>query len=229
MEPQFEVLPPQKQAPPPRRNSGGIFGIIAAAIALLVKFAGPLLLLLKTGGTMLLSIGAYSLIFGWKFAAGIVLLIFVHEIGHVIAAKSYGLPVTAPMFIPFVGAYVMHALPSSSYAMAIIAFAGPLAGGLGGWACYLLGMALGEHWILAVAFYTFLLNLLNLIPVPPLDGSKVWIGFVRSWTPDIAPSDRAYSASSPPRFSRASSSAASIPGAISRHRPISDAEFRTRI
>jgi Zn-dependent protease len=193
MQPQFEVLPPQRSdRPPPKKNSGGFFGLLVAAGALLFKFAAPLLILLKTGGSMLLSIGAYSLIFGWKFAAGIVVLIFVHEIGHVIAAKSYGLPVTAPMFIPFVGAYVMHARPSSSYAGAIIAYAGPLAGGLGGWACYYLGVAVGEHWIIAVAFYTFLLNLLNLLPIPPLDGSKIWVGFSRSWTPDIPPADRAY-------------------------------------
>jgi Zn-dependent protease len=97
------------------------------------------------------------------------------------------------MFIPFVGAYVMHARPPNSYASAIIAYAGPLAGGLGGWACYYLARALGgEPWIMAVALYTFILNLLNLLPVPPLDGSRIWIGFSRAWTPDIMPSDRAY-------------------------------------
>jgi len=192
MQPQFEVLPPRRPAPTPPKNRGGFIGVLIAIGAILLKLGPALLILLKTGGSMLLSIGAYSLLFGWKFAAGVVVLIFVHEIGHVIAAKSYGLPVTAPMFIPFVGAYVMHARPNSSYSHAMIAYAGPLAGGLGGWACYFLGLALGEHWILAVAFYTFILNLLNLLPIPPLDGSKIWIGFWRARTPDISPSDRVY-------------------------------------
>jgi len=184
MQPQFEVLPPERPLPPPRRNPGGIIGFLVAAAAIVFKF--------KTLGTMLLSIGAYSLIFGWKFAAGFVLLIFVHELGHVIAAKCYGLPVSAPTFIPFFGAYVTHGMPMSSYSHAMIAYAGPLAGGLGGWACYYLGVTLGEHWILAVALYTFGLNLINLAPIPPLDGSKIWIGFFRGRTPDIPPSDRAY-------------------------------------
>jgi Zn-dependent protease len=192
MDPQFEVLPPQRPAPPPRRKTGGIFGFIAAAFALLVKFAAPLLIVLKTGGTMLLSIGAYSIIFGWKFAAGLVLLIFVHELGHVVAAKAYGLPVSAPTFIPFMGAYVTHAMPMSSYSHAIIALAGPLAGGLGGWACYYLALTVGGHWLMAVALYTFALNLLNLLPVPPLDGSKIWIGFWPRSTPDMPSADRAY-------------------------------------
>ncbi len=192
MQPQFEVLPPQRPVPPPKRSPGGILGLLAAAAALIYKLGLPFLIFFKTGGTMLLSIGAYSLLWGGKFAAGFVVLIFVHEIGHVISAKSYGLPVTAPMFIPFVGAYVMHARPNSSYAMAIIAYSGPLAGGLGGWACYYLGLAMGEHWIVAVAFYTFMINLFNLLPIPPLDGSKIWIGFSRRLTPDIPPADRAY-------------------------------------
>lgn len=192
MEPQFEVLPPQRAAPPPRRNPGGLVGLLVAGLALLVKFATPLLIVLKSGGTMLLSIGAYSLIFGWRFAAGLVLLIFVHELGHVISARCYGLPVSAPTFIPFFGAYVTHGLPMSSYSHAIIALAGPLAGGLGGWVCYYIAVALGAHWLMAVALYTFALNLINLAPVPPLDGSKIWIGFSRRVTPDIPPSDRAY-------------------------------------
>ena len=184
MEPQFEILPPQRPVPPPRKNRGGAIGFLAAAAAILFKF--------KTLCTMLLSIGAYSLIFGWKFAAGFVVLIFVHELGHVIAAKCYGLPVSAPTFIPFVGAYVTHGMPMSSYSHAIIAFAGPLAGGLGGWACYGFALVIGGHWLMAVALYTFVLNLINLAPIPPLDGSKIWIGFSGRLTPDIPPADRAY-------------------------------------
>ena len=59
--------------------------------------------LLKTGGTMLISIWAYSLFWGWKFAAGFVLLILVHEFGHLIAARIFRLNVGWPVFIPFMG------------------------------------------------------------------------------------------------------------------------------
>jgi Zn-dependent protease len=193
MEPQFEVIPPPRPAPqPPKSNPKGIFGWIAGLGLMLYKFSAFFLIIFKTGGTMLISIGAYSLIFGWKFAAGLVFLIFVHELGHVVAAKAYRIPVTAPMFIPFVGAYVMLRRPMSSYANAIISYAGPLAGGLGGWACYYLGLVVGGHWIMAVALYTFILNLFNLLPIPPHDGSHIWRCFFPRSTPDVPASDRAY-------------------------------------
>jgi Zn-dependent protease len=192
MEPQFEVLPPRRPAPPPKSNPSGLMGVLAAVGAAVYKFGAVFLVFFKTGGTMLLSIGAYSLIFGWKFAVGLVLLIFVHEIGHVIAAKSFGLPVSAPTFIPFYGAYVLHQATQDPWINAIIAYAGPLAGAVGGWGCYGLGLVMGEHWIMAVAFYTFLLNLFNLLPIPRLDGSRIWICFSRRWVPNMSASDRAY-------------------------------------
>jgi Zn-dependent protease len=193
MEPQFEVLPPPRPPPPPPRGrQGGIIGLLVAGVAGMFKFAAPLLVLVKSGGTMLLSIGAYSLIFGWKFAAGFVVLIFVHELGHVVAARAYGLPVSAPMFIPFYGAYVMLRRPLDSYANAVISFAGPLAGGLGGWAAYYLGERLDSEWLLAVALYTFVINLFNLLPVVPLDGSHVWPCLVPRWRPELSAGDRIY-------------------------------------
>jgi Zn-dependent protease len=194
IQPTFTVEPPRQPRPqPPKPNRGGLLGIIIAAGAALFKFAAPLLVLLKTGGTMLLSIGAYSLLWGWKFAAGLVLLIFVHEMGHFIAAKCYRIPVTAPMFIPFVGAYVLlKNRHMSSWTNAVISYAGPLAGGLGGWACYFLAASQDSEWLMAVALYTFILNLFNLAPIPPLDGSRIWIAFSRRWTPDMSVSDRAY-------------------------------------
>jgi Zn-dependent protease len=170
---------------------------IVASVVILFKFAAPLLVLLKTGGTMLLSILAYSVGFGWSWqmATGIVVLIFVHEMGHFISAKSYGISVSAPIFIPFVGAYVMlKNRPLDAWTNAVISYAGPLAGGLGGWAACLLGVTLDLRWLLAVAFYTFVLNLINLAPIPPLDGSHIWITFARAFTPNMTLSDRLYMA-----------------------------------
>ena len=80
---------------------------------LLAKFAtklkallllAPKLKLLTTSGSMLVSIAAYSLIWGWRFAAGFVLLLLVHELGHVFQLRREGIPASAPMFIPFLGA-----------------------------------------------------------------------------------------------------------------------------
>jgi len=170
---------------------------IVAIVVILLKFAAPILVLLKTGGTMLLSIFAYSVGFGWSWqlATGIVVLIFVHEMGHFISAKSYGISVSAPVFIPFVGAYVMlKNRPLDSWTNAVISYAGPLAGGLGGWAAYLLGLTLDLRWLIAVAFYTFVLNLINLAPIPPLDGSHIWITFLRSFTPNMTLAERLYMA-----------------------------------
>ena len=191
MEPNFEVLPPKHPVPPPKAK--GTIGWLAALGLLAAKFGGFILLFLKTGATMLLSIGAYSLLFGWKFAAGIVLLIFVHEMGHFVAAKCYRIPVTAPVFIPFVGAYVLlQNTPRDPFTNAIVAYAGPLAGTLGGWACYSLAANLDSRWLMAVASYTFILNAFNLLPVPPLDGSKIWIALMPRFTPGMALADRLY-------------------------------------
>ncbi len=193
MEPRFEVLPPPPRPQPPQPKRGGLIGGLIAVGALLFKFAAPLLIFLKTGGTMLLSIGAYSLILDWKFAAGLVFFIFVHEMGHFISAKYYRIHVTAPVFIPFVGAYVLlKNRPQNPWTNAIISYAGPLAGGLGGWVCYYLAGLYDQEWIRAVALSTFILNLVNLAPIPPLDGSHIWICFWKSRTPNMSASDRVY-------------------------------------
>src|SRR5271168_3271724 len=142
MEPTFQVLPPERTSqrpPPPGPNPQGLMGwIIGGAIAV-AKFGFLLLKSLKTSLSMLLMIWVYSWTFGWPFAAGFVVLIFVHEMGHVIAAKWLGLPVTAPIFIPFVGAYItMKENPRDAWTEALMAYGGPLAGGIGGWVCWWL-------------------------------------------------------------------------------------------
>src|SRR5205823_10797701 len=85
--------------------------VIAKFFAKLKFFVLPALkflpVLLKSGGTMLFSIWAYAVFFGWRFAVGFVLLMFVHECGHLIVAKKFGLPVSAPVFIPFMGAFIL--------------------------------------------------------------------------------------------------------------------------
>ena len=171
MEPQrpvFTVEPPTapSRGPAPRPASG-FFGGITALVLVIWKFGA-------TGLSMLFMIWVYSNLWGWKFAAGFVGLIFVHEMGHVFAAMALGIPVSAPIFIPFLGAsIVMRQNPRDAMTEALMAYAGPLAGGVGSWVCLWVGQNYDLPWVVGVAFYSFFINLFNLIPVPPLDGGRV--------------------------------------------------------
>lgn len=127
-----------------------------------------------TGGTMLLSVFAYALLFGWRYAAGFVALIFVHEMGHYVAARQRGLEVGAPTFVPFVGAWIaLKDMPHDAETEAYIGMAGPLAGSLGALACYVAARATGSDLLFALAYAGFFLNLFNLIPVSPFDGGRI--------------------------------------------------------
>lgn len=157
----------------------------------------------KTFISMLVSIWAYAMFWGWSFAAGFVTLIFIHEMGHVLALRTMGIPASAPMFIPFVGAHiVMKKMPENAFAEAVGAYGGPLLGTLGAIACVFIGMSTGNSFWYALASSGFLLNLFNLLPISPLDGGriigvispKLWvIGllgaaglFYLTWSPIIA-------------------------------------------
>ena len=136
--------------------------------------AGKLGKVLTTGGTMLLSIVVYSWVFGWRYAVGFVLLIFMHEMGHFVAARQRGLDVGAPTFIPFVGAWIaLKELPHNVETEAYIGFAGPLAGTLAAMACYFAARETDSQLLLALAYTGCMLNLINLIPVSPLDGGRI--------------------------------------------------------
>ncbi len=136
--------------------------------------AGKLGKLFLTGGTMILSMLVYSWIFGWPYAVGFVLLIFVHEMGHYVAARQRGLQVGAPTFIPFVGAWIaLKEMPHSVETEAYVGFAGPLAGSAAALVCYWLGRTYDSNLMLALAYSGFMLNLFNLIPISPLDGGRI--------------------------------------------------------
>lgn len=175
MQPQFEVLPPRPQDTPPRKSTfQGLGAGLVAIVVALAKFKFLLLGGLKTILSMGVMIWAYSLLWGWKFAAGFVFLILVHEMGHVIAAKWLGLPVSAPLFIPFIGAAItMKENPRDAWTEALMAYGGPFAGCVGSWICWYIALVTHENWILAVAQLSFLINLFNMIPVPPLDGGRI--------------------------------------------------------
>jgi len=143
-------------------------------LLLLLLSAGKLGKLLTTGGTMLLSVAAYALVFGWRYAAGFVALIFVHEMGHWLAARQRGLKVGAPTFIPFVGAWIeLKDQPHDAETEAWIGFAGPLLGSLAALACYFVARETGSRLMLALSYAGFFLNLFNLIPLSPFDGGRI--------------------------------------------------------
>lgn len=166
-------------APKGRSSSRGGKGWAAGAglLVLLSKFKSVLVVLGKVGKpliSMAVSVGAYALIYPWTFALGFVLLILVHELGHVWAAKRAGVPVTAPMFIPFVGALIMlKRNPRDAATEAYIGIGGPLLGTVGALACYAIGMLTDQPFWYALAYVGFFINLLNLLPIHPLDGGRI--------------------------------------------------------
>jgi Zn-dependent protease len=183
-------LPPvaPERKPPWWRRFGG--GLLAALVFAGAKLKAILLLLpkikvLTTSGSMLVSVAAYSLIWGWKFAIGFVVLLFVHEMGHVIALRREGVQASAPLFIPFLGALVWaKSLGGNALAEARVGLAGPVLGTIGAAACLPIAWLTGADLWTALAFTGFLLNLFNLLPVTPLDGGRAmaalapWMWFV---------------------------------------------------
>jgi Zn-dependent protease len=145
---------------------------IAAGGAALVKY-GAVLFKAKFLFSIFISFGFYVWYGGVWFAVGLIVLLFVHEMGHVIEAKRQGLPTSAPMFIPFFGALItLRDNPRDAWHEARIALAGPILGSLAAAAIYFVGVAEDSNRIKAIAFLGFFINLLNLIPLVPLDGGR---------------------------------------------------------
>jgi len=173
----LQTLPAPPRSPLKRIGSG-----LTALALLIAKFAAklkailllaPKIKLLSTSATMLVSVAAYSLIWGWQFAAGFVLLLLVHEMGHVIQLRREGVPASAPLFVPFLGAVVgMKKMPEDAAAEARVGLAGPVLGSIGCLVPLALYGATGNHLFQALAFTGFFLNLFNLLPVVPLDGGR---------------------------------------------------------
>jgi Zn-dependent protease len=183
--------PPQLGAPAQdpfgrSRDRGRLRNRIASALAALAALAAkfgaalkailvalPNLKLLTTAGTAVVSVAAYSLFFGWTFAVGFVILLFVHEMGHVIALRREGIKASAPMFIPFMGAVITsRSLGDNALAEARVGLAGPILGSLGAAAVAIAGWLLNSDLLLALGYVGFFLNLFNLLPVVPLDGGR---------------------------------------------------------
>jgi Zn-dependent protease len=196
--PQPEPRPPEHEPIHPgsgRRSAlKRALGPLAAIGLLLVKFGAKLktvLLLLPkakfltTSGSMLVSIVAYQLIFGWLFSVGFVLLLLLHELGHVIQLRREGIQASAPMFIPFLGAVISaKSMGDDAAAEARVGLAGPVLGTIATLVPLGLWLATGDEFWRALAYIGFLINLFNLLPVLPLDGGRAmaalspWVWFV---------------------------------------------------
>lgn len=175
------------------KRFGTIFGALAVLGLLALKFkvaifaALKALTFIKFGWffssfiSMFVSIGLYAMFWGWPYAIAIILLLYIHEMGHWIWMKHLGLEPKAPMFLPGIGAYVaMTKLPADEATHAWVALAGPLVGGVGCAALYWAGMHLDNGWCMAAGSTGFMLNLLQLVPAKPLDGGFV-ISAVSKW------------------------------------------------
>ena len=148
-----------------------LFGKLKFILIPVLKFFP---MILKTGGTMILSIGAYAMMWGWQFALGFVLLLFIHECGHLVAARRIGLKVGVPVFIPFMGAVIaLKEAPRNAWIEAQVGIGGPLLGSLGALGCDLIFMATGNPLYRALAYTGFFLNLFNLAPIGFLDGGRI--------------------------------------------------------
>jgi Zn-dependent protease len=161
---------------PDRRKQIGAALAVLGALALKAKsllLLLPKLKLFTTFGSALVSIGAYALIWGLPFAAGFVALLFLHELGHVVQLRREGVKASAPMFIPFLGAVIAaKSLGRDAAAEARVGLAGPVLGSLASLVPLAVWLATGDDFWRALAYIGFFLNLLNLLPVLPLDGGR---------------------------------------------------------
>lgn len=118
--------------------------------------------------------------FGWALAAGLIVSLYVHELGHVVAMWRRGIPLSAPMFIPGLGAYVrMGERPATAVEDNRIGLAGPIAGMIAALGAWFIGLALDKPIFLAIAGLGALINILNLIPAWSLDGARAFSSLTR--------------------------------------------------
>ena len=187
------VAVPGAAASPPRTGwrkwaaGAGAFGVV------LMKFKWLLLFLLTKAKVLLLGltqaktflsmgvmIGVYTTFYGWQFAVGLVVSIYIHEMGHVVWLRRFGIPATAPMFIPGVGAFVrLKAHPATAGEDARIGLAGPVWGAGAALIALVLGFATGHRVLFGVAYFGAVINVFNLLPVWQLDGGRAFVALSR--------------------------------------------------
>jgi Zn-dependent protease len=162
----------EQPAAPPKGGLRALGRRIAAPLVALTSLAVKLGSLAKFAA-LFIAFGGYALIWGWRFALGLIVLIFIHEMGHFLEATRERLHPSWPVFVPFLGAFVSYTR-GNPWQTARVAIAGPILGGVGAVACYLAGQTDHSTLLISLGYCGFLLNLLNLLPVGILDGGAVW-------------------------------------------------------
>ena len=192
----IQALSSKVGAPPPpgaKSHAGKVAaGAIAGAlflwkfkvVVLLVASKAKFLLLgltkLPTLLSMFLALGVYWTLWGWKFALGFVLGIYIHEMGHVVALRAYGISASAPMFIPGLGALVrLNQRPANAIEDARVGLAGPRWGTFATIACAIVFLVTGNKLFAALAHANAWINLFNLLPFWQLDGGRAFTALVR--------------------------------------------------
>jgi Zn-dependent protease len=174
------------------RKLGWLAGLLAAG-GLLLKFKWVLVFLLSKGKLLLLgltqvktflsmaiALGVYVVAFGWKFAVGLIVSLYVHEMGHVAWLRHYGIPATAPMFIPGLGAFVrLKQHPATRAQDARVGLAGPVWGAGAALGFLTIGWMAGWPSWVATARVGAWINLFNLLPVWQLDGGRAFVALSR--------------------------------------------------
>ena len=170
----WEINPPEPPPPlPPRQSAGwgGLLATLAIGGKLLLKFFP---ILLKTGGTMFVTMWIYATQWGWWFAAGFIVQLLIHECGHLVAARKHGLNVGAPVFIPFMGAFIaLREAPKNVWVEFEVAAGGPIAGAMAAAVCHVIYLRTDIPIFGALAYIGYFLNLFNLMPVGFLDGGRM--------------------------------------------------------
>ncbi len=195
-EPAYETPyrgPTPPAQPPPARGRGAVGAAALGVGVLLFKFAKFIFIPLKflglgkfwvTGLSMLAMVWSYAMFHGWLFAVGLVVLIFIHEMGHAFEIKRAGLGSSWPVFIPFMGAFItLKGAVLDVHTEARIGIAGPVAGAAASLGCVLIYQATGSTLFLALGYVGFFLNLFNMLPMRPLDGGRVFAAISRKASP----------------------------------------------
>lgn len=125
-------------------------------------------------GSMILTVGTYSMFFGLPYASGMVGLILVHEVGHALVMKQRGIPFSPMVFVPFMGAAIaMKRQPRDAWEDALVAFGGPVLGSIGAGVVGVAGHTMDSQLLIALADFGFMINLFNLLPLGSMDGGRI--------------------------------------------------------
>ncbi len=133
------------------------------------KFAKPMITVLS----VFISVGLYSVVYNPMIGVGLVALLFVHEMGHIMALNKKGFKTSGPVFIPFLGAAIFAPTNMSREEEAYVGIAGPIVGSLGALLCLGAYFIWDQQWMLLLGYFGLFINLFNMVPISPLDGGRV--------------------------------------------------------